>query len=89
MVVLTDLLLVLNVRKHSLMSSVGVGDVKTSKTLIMYIVSGNSFTVSQFRRDCVVFYVLIVKIRKKIVIETERKREQIRELSRQMYTSCQ
>ena len=86
---LTVLLLVLNVGKHSLMSSFGVGDLKKSKTLIMFIVSGNSFNVNQFRRNCVVFYVLVVKIRKKIVIETERKREQTRELSPQLCTSCQ
>jgi hypothetical protein len=43
-------------------------DVKKSKTLIMFIVNGNSFTVNQFRCNCVVFYVLIVKIRKMIVI---------------------
>jgi hypothetical protein len=89
MVVLTVLLLILNVGKHSLMSSVGVGDVKKSKTLIMFIVSGNSFIVNQFSRNCVVFCVLIVKIRKKIVIETERKREQTRELYRQLCRSCQ
>jgi hypothetical protein len=87
MVVLTVLLLVLNVGKHSLMFSVGVGDVKKSKTIIMFIVSGNSFNVNQFRRNCVVFCVLIVEIKKKIVIETERKKEQTRELSRKVCTS--
>ena len=86
---LTVLLLVLNVGKHSLMSSFGVGDLKKSKTLIMFIVSGNSFNVNQFRRNCVVFFVLIVNMRKKIVIDMERKREQTRDLSRQVCSSCQ
>jgi hypothetical protein len=62
---------------------------KLSKTLIMLIVSGNSFTVNHFRCNCVEFYVLIVKIRKMVVIDTERKREQTRDLSRQLCSSCQ
>ena len=54
---------------------------KILKNFIMFIVTGNSFNVNQFRRNCVGFYVVIVQIRKKIVIDTERKREQTGELS--------
>jgi hypothetical protein len=60
---------------------------KMSKTCTVFIVSGNSFNVNQFRRSCVGFFVLIVNIWKKIVIDTERKREQPIKFSRQLCTS--
>ena len=41
-------------------------DVKVSKTLITFIFSGNSFNMSQFRRNCKISYVLIVKTRENI-----------------------
>jgi hypothetical protein len=41
----------------------------------MFIVSGNLFNVSHYRWICVGLYVVIVKIRKKTLINTERKRE--------------
>jgi hypothetical protein len=59
-----------------------VCDVKVSKTFIMFIVNGNSFNVNQFRRNGVVVYVLVLQIWKKVVMDTERQKEQTGELSR-------
>jgi hypothetical protein len=47
--------------------------VKISKTVTVFMVSGNSFNMNQFRRNCVVFFVLIVNIMQKIVKDKERK----------------
>ena len=55
---------------------------KVSKTCAVFIVSGNSFNVNQFRRNCLGFYVAIVQIRERVVIDTERKSEKNRKLSR-------